>query len=57
MENADEHIIHVRPSRSTPKTISQPFRGTYLALRHCSSRGGRASVRPHAIQGSMGTNL
>ena len=54
MENADEHV---RPSRSTPKTTSQPFRGNYTGLRHCSGRGGRASVRPHAIQASMGTKL
>ena len=57
MENASELIIHVRPSRGTPKTISQPFRRIYSGLRHCSGRGGRASVRPQAIQVSMGTKL
>ena len=57
MVNASEHIIHVRPSRSRPKTISQPFRETYSGLRLCSGRGGSASVRPHAIQASMGTML
>ena len=38
VENASEHIIHVRPSRSRPKTISQPFRGIYSGLRLCSGR-------------------
>ena len=57
MENANKHIIHVRPSRSTPKTISQPFRGTYSGLRHFSGKGGCAPVKPHAIKASMGTKL
>ena len=51
VENASEHIIHVRPSRSRPKTISQPFRGIYSGL-STALAGVDVPVRPHAIQAS-----